>query len=191
MTPPVERALLLSGMAASLIVVSALFVRAGKEPPRAEQGGNMQLTIGQTAPSFRFKTPEGETKSLADYRGKTVIVYFYPKDETPGCIKEACSFRDNLAEFGKRDAVVLGVSADDAASHEAFRNHYKLPFTLVPDPGGSIARSYGVFDESRGLAMRQTFVVDPEGRIEKVFRDVKADGHAGEVLDSIGAHAGR
>jgi len=151
----------------------------------------MQPTIGQEAPTFSFKTPEGDTKSLADFRGKTVVVYFYPKDETPGCIKEACSFRDHLTEFEKRDAVVLGVSADDASSHEAFRKHYNLPFTLVPDSQGTIARSYGVFDERRGLAMRRTFVVDPEGRLEKIFRDVDAEAHAGEVLDAIGATAKR
>jgi peroxiredoxin Q/BCP len=151
----------------------------------------MQLTIGQTAPLFTFKTPEGATKSLADFRGKTVIVYFYPKDETPGCIKEACSFRDHLTEFEKRGVEVLGVSADDASSHEAFRNHYNLRFTLVPDPEGTIARSYGVYDERRGMALRQTFVVGPKGRVEKIFREVNAEGHAAEVLDAIGVTAKR
>ena len=151
----------------------------------------MQPTIGQTAPSFRFKTPQGVWKSLEDYRGKTVVVYFYPKDETPGCTKEACSFRDHFTEFEKRDAVVLGVSADDSASHQAFRTHHNLPFTLVPDPGGAIAQSYGVYNESRKMAMRETFIVDPEGKVEKVFRDVDVDAHAQEVLDAIGTVAKR
>ena len=150
------------------------------------KGGNMELSVGQPAPSFVFKAPDGAATSLADLRGKTVVVYFYPKDDTPGCTKEACSFRDRNADFGKKGVVVLGVSADDSASHESFRSKYGLPFTLVPDPRGAIARSYGVFDEKRGMALRRTFIVNPEGRVAKVFNDVHVESHASEVLESLG-----
>jgi peroxiredoxin Q/BCP len=151
----------------------------------AQQGDSMVLKEGDFAPAFEAKTGQGETVQLSDFKGKTLVLYFYPKDDTPGCTAQACSFRDNLSEFKKRNAEVLGVSVDDVTSHAAFKKKYSLPFPLVPDPGGAIAKAYGVYNQEKGYALRYTFIIDPQGRIKKIFPNVKVDGHTPEVLAAL------
>lgn len=151
----------------------------------------MTLEIGQKAPDFKLPTDDGKTLSLKDLRGKNVVLYFYPKDDTSGCTKEACSFRDFKSEFAKKNAVILGVSRDDQRSHAKFKTKYKLPFTLLVDEETSLSKSYGVYKkksmygrEYMGIE-RTTFVIDAEGRIRKIFPKVKVDGHTDEVLAAL------
>ena len=146
---------------------------------------------GTIAPTFSAKDGNGDTVKLKDLRGQRVVLYFYPKDDTPGCTKEACSFRDSFGDFKKRGIKVLGVSVDSEASHKKFAAKYKLPFTLVSDPDHSIADSYGVYGEKKFMGRtymgvkRMTFLIDEKGRIKKVFEKVKPDEHAQEVLDAF------
>ena len=149
------------------------------------------LKIGDAAPQFTLTDQNGNEVTLADFKGKTVVLYFYPKDDTPGCTKEACSFKDARAAFAKAKAVVLGVSGDNAASHEKFIRKYSLPFTLLSDPDKKVCRAYGVFrrkllyGKSFLGIVRSTFVIDPKGRIAEVFPKVKVDGHTEEVLEAL------
>jgi peroxiredoxin Q/BCP len=136
---------------------------------------------GSAAPAIDTTAHNGEHVSLAALRGKSVVVYFYPKDDTPGCTKEACELRDSWDKIKAAGAVVLGVSTQDTASHVAFADKYKLPFLLLPDPDGTITKAYGV-PMHNGLAKRVTFVIDPQGKIAKVFPDVNPSGHAAEIL---------
>jgi thioredoxin-dependent peroxiredoxin len=145
----------------------------------------MPLKEGDTAPAFEAKTDAGKTVKLSDFRGKNVVLYFYPKDDTPGCTKQACSFRDNLVALTNKNAVVLGVSVDDETSHTAFKRKYSLPFPLIADAGGSISKSYGVFNAEKGYSARWTFLIDPEGKIKKIFPTVQVDGHSAEVLNAL------
>jgi len=128
-------------------------------------------------------SPDGTPVHLAALKGKRVVVYFYPKDETPGCTKEACSFRDAWQSIAKTGAVLIGISADTLASHKDFATHYKLPFLLVSDPDGTVGRSYGVPFE--GHHQRQTFVVGPDGKVRKAFRQVDVSVHAQEILEDL------
>jgi peroxiredoxin Q/BCP len=148
---------------------------------------------GAKAPSFRLESTEGGEVSLADFAGKTVVLYFYPKDDTPGCTREACAFRDSQAAIKKAGAVVLGVSPDSVASHEKFRGKYKLNFPLLADPDKAVAKKYGAFGEKvmygkkvTGM-IRSTFVIDGAGVVRKVFPRVKVDGHADKVLEAVKA----
>jgi len=149
------------------------------------------LKIGDKAPDFKLKSDVGETINLKDYKGKKVILYFYPKDMTSGCTKEACDFRDNIKKFEKKNAVVIGVSADNTASHQKFKDKYDLPFTLLSDETKKMLTDYGVWQEKSmygrkymGIA-RTTFVIDEKGKIEKVFEKVKVDGHIDEILAGL------
>lgn len=149
------------------------------------------LMEGMRAPDFRLRAyPEGE-HSLADFRGKKVVLYFYPKDDTPGCTMEACSFRDIKSEWEGTGAVVLGISNDDWSSHQAFAQRYNLNFTLLSDPDASISKAYGVYKEKNMYGKkfwgieRTTFIVDSEGKIAKVFPRVQVDGHSAEVLETL------
>ena len=149
------------------------------------------LKPGDSAPQFTLTDQNGEEVSLADFKGKTIVLYFYPKDDTPGCTKEACSFRDARTSFAKTKAVILGVSGDNAVSHEKFIQKYGLPFTLLSDPDKKVCRAYGVFQKKMlygrsflGI-VRTTFVIDPKGRIAEVFSKVKVDGHTEEVLEAL------
>ena len=149
------------------------------------------LKIGDKAPDFKLKSDVGETINLKDYNGKKVILYFYPKDMTSGCTKEACDFRDNIKKFEKKNAVVIGVSADNTASHQKFKDKYDLPFTLLSDETKKMLTDYGVWQEKSmygrkymGIA-RTTFVIDEKGKIEKVFEKVKVDGHIDEILAGL------
>jgi peroxiredoxin Q/BCP len=143
---------------------------------------------GSKAPDFTLPTHDGTKLKLSSLRGAPVVLYFYPKDDTPGCTREACGFRDAKAKFAKHKAVVLGVSPDAPASHEKFRAKYKLPFTLLADEGHKVAEKYGAWREknmygkkSMGIA-RSTFVIDAAGTVAKVFKAVKVDGHDEQVL---------
>ena len=146
---------------------------------------------GSAAPNFAAKDANGETVRLKDLRGQKVVLYFYPKDDTPGCTKEACSFRDAFADFKKRDIKVLGVSIDSEASHKKFAAKYKLPFTLLADPDHSIADAYGVYGEKKFMGRtylgvkRVTFLIDEKGKVKKVFEKVKPEEHAQDVLDAF------
>jgi len=150
----------------------------------AEKGG--LAAEGSAAPPFDTTAHTGERVSLAALRGKPVVLYFYPRDDTPGCTKEACEIRDAWQKIQDTGAIVLGVSTDDNASHVAFANKYKLPFLLLPDNDGAIAKAYGV-PLRMGMAKRVTFVIDREGKISKVFPDVNPAGHASEILAVLSA----
>ena len=146
---------------------------------------------GEKAPEFELTSDTGDEVSLASLRGKPVVLYFYPKDDTPGCTTQACGIRDAWSEFEQAGAVVLGVSPDDAASHARFREKYELPFPLLADTGHATAEDYGVWVEKRNYGKtymgveRSTFVIDAEGKIAKVMRRVKPDTHADEVLAAL------
>ena len=144
----------------------------------------MALSVGTKAPEFTVKDTNGKTVSLSDFTGKTVVMYFYPKDDTPGCTKEAQSFRDNYTEYQNKDMVVLGVSMDDEASHKAFTEKYGLPFQLLADVDGAITKAYDV--EGGGYPKRVTYIIDAEGKISHVDEKVKTDSHAKDILEVIG-----
>jgi len=146
---------------------------------------------GKAAPDFELGDDRGERVSLSSLRGRPVVLYFYPKDDTPGCTKQACGLRDVYDAFRERGAVVLGISPDDAESHEAFRAKYELPFTLLSDPGHEVAESYGAWVEknvygkkSMGVE-RSTFVIDAGGSVARVMRKVQPETHAQQVLDAL------
>ena len=151
------------------------------------------LKEGTTAPRFNANNADGETVRLKDRRGRKVVLYFYPKDDTPGCTREACSFREAFTDFKKQGIEVLGVSVDSEASHKKFTAKYKLPFTLLADPDHSIADAYGVYGEKKFMGRtymgvkRVTFLIDEKGKIKKVFEKVKPEEHAREVLEAFAA----
>lgn len=145
----------------------------------------MVLAAGTEAPGFTAKDDAGNSVSLSDFAGKTVILYFYPKDDTPGCTVEAQGFRDKFEEYQGKDAVVLGVSRDDEASHKLFKEKYGLPFTLVADTDGTITESYDV--DGGGYSKRVTYIISGDGVISKVFEKVQTSSHALDVLAEIGA----
>jgi thioredoxin-dependent peroxiredoxin len=146
---------------------------------------------GKTAPDFELTSDAGERVKLSDLRGKPVVLYFYPKDDTPGCTTQACGIRDAYSEFQQRGAIVLGVSPDDEASHVKFRDKYELPFTLLADPTHEVAEDYGVWVEKNAYGKkkmgieRSTFIIDPHGKVAKVMRRVKPDTHADDVLAAL------
>ncbi|KST62962.1 peroxiredoxin [Mastigocoleus testarum] len=144
----------------------------------------MALAVGTDAPAFTTKDTNGNTVSLSDFKGKTVVLYFYPKDDTPGCTKQACSFRDARPEYQGKDIVVLGVSADDEASHQAFTEKYGLNFPLLADTDQSLIKAYDV--DGGGYAKRVTYVIDPNGKIIHVDGTVNTTTHAQDVLSAIG-----
>jgi peroxiredoxin Q/BCP len=152
----------------------------------------LKLKEGDAAPAFTALANGGQTVSLADFRGRPVILYFYPKDDTPGCTKEACAFRDAFADFTARGAVVLGVSADPVKSHDKFVQKFKLPFLLLADEDKRIVDAYGVWGEKTFMGRRYqgihrvTFLIGGDGRIRKIWPKVKPDEHAAEVLAALG-----
>jgi peroxiredoxin Q/BCP len=147
-----------------------------------------QLEAGAQAPSFSLPDQDGDTVSLDDFKGSKVIVYFYPKDDTPGCTKEACQFNDNLHGFQRAGVPVLGISRDDAASHRAFREKYGLRFPLLSDVDHRVMDAYGAWGEKTSYGktsvgvLRSTFLIDEQGRVQHAWYNVKADGHAEKVL---------
>jgi thioredoxin-dependent peroxiredoxin len=146
---------------------------------------------GQEAPDFELTSDAGERIQLSQFRGQPVVLYFYPRDDTPGCTKQACGIRDNYDDFEQRGAVVLGVSPDKETSHVKFKQKYGLPFTLLADPEHEVAEQYGVWAEKKYMGRtymgveRSTFLIDPEGRIAKVMRRVKPDTHVERVLAEL------
>ena len=151
----------------------------------------LELKEGDVAPEFTASTNGGGKVSLSDFRGKNVILYFYPRDDTPGCTKEACAFRDEFSAFTKNGAVVLGVSTDSAKSHDKFVEKYKLPFTLVSDEDKQIVQAYGAWGQKSFMGRkyqgtyRVTFLIGPDGRIKKVWPTVNPAEHAEEVLAAL------
>jgi peroxiredoxin Q/BCP len=151
----------------------------------------LKLKAGDEAPGFTAATSGGGKISLADFKGRNVVLYFYPRDDTPGCTKEACAFRDGFAQFKKRGAVVLGVSPDTVKSHDKFVEKFKLPFTLVSDDDKKIVTAYGVWGEKSFMGRkylgvyRVTFLIGPDGRIKNIWPQVKPDEHAAEVLAAL------
>jgi peroxiredoxin Q/BCP len=149
------------------------------------------LSEGSPAPDFELANDKGERVKLSDFRGKPVVLYFYPKDDTPGCTTEACEFRDAYDVFRERGAEVLGVSPDDVTSHEKFKTKYELPFTLLADPQHQVAEKYGVWGERKFAGKtymginRSTFVIDADGKIARAMLGIKPAGHASAVLDSL------
>ncbi len=149
------------------------------------------VTVGSKAPEFSLKTGDGRTVSLKDFRGKKVVLYFYPKDDTSGCTKEACSFRDNITHLARKNAVVIGVSVDSPESHQKFAGKYGLPFALLSDGEKEVVHAYGVWKQKSLYGRkymgteRTTFVIDEKGIVTHRFDKVKVDGHTEEILDVL------
>ncbi|MGC4114690.1 MAG: thioredoxin-dependent thiol peroxidase [Myxococcales bacterium] len=151
----------------------------------------MALSIGKKAPKFKLVSDDGQEVQLSDFAGQKVVLYFYPKDNTPGCTREACDFRDKLSEFKKKGVAVLGVSRDSTASHQKFKQKFDLTFPLLSDPETKMLEAYGAWGEKvmygkkvTGI-IRSTVLLDEEGKIAKVWPKVKVDGHADEVLSEV------
>src|SRR5436309_15289432 len=150
-----------------------------------------KIAEGKKAPDFTLEDASGKRVSLADFKGKDVIVYFYPKDDTPGCTKEACGFRDSLPPIRKAGSVVLGVSLDGQESHRKFIAKHGLPFSLLSDEDAAVSKAYGVYVEKNMYGKkywgieRSTFVISPDGTMKAIFRKVKVDGHVEEVLAAL------
>lgn len=151
----------------------------------------LKLKEGDKAPAFTAQTNGGGKVSLSDFKGKIVILYFYPKDDTPGCTKEACAFRDRFSDFKKKGAVLLGVSTDPVKSHDKFAEKFKLPFTLLADEDKKIVEAYGAWGQKTFMGRkylgthRVTFLIGPDGRIKKIWPKVKPEEHAAEVLAAL------
>lgn len=151
----------------------------------------MSIKIGLKAPSIKLKNQDGKTVSSTDFKGKNIVLYFYPKDNTSGCTKEACNFRDEFPKFGKLNAVILGVSPDSVESHQKFKNKYKLPFDLLSDEKKEVLKKYGVWKEKSMYGRkymgveRTTFIVNGNGKIAKIFPKVKVDKHNAEVMQAL------
>ncbi len=169
-------AVILLGLTAALAIRQA----------RAEKP--LALKEGDPAPPFSLPDQDGKMVSLSDFSGKSwVVLYFYPKDDTPGCTKEACDFRDNLRQIGRLDAVVLGISIDSVTSHKRFAEKFHLNFPLLADERKSVVRAYGVLGSILGfqVARRSTFLIDPSGKIRKIFPSVTPTGHSSEVAAAL------
>jgi len=146
--------------------------------------------VGSMAPAFKLQDQAGKWHSLSDYKGKWVVIYFYPKDDTPGCTTQACGFRDNVFAFDKEGAVILGISVDSVADHKAFAEKHGLPFTLLADPTKAVTKEYGVLKTYMGvmeMARRDTYIIDPQGRVAKHYESVNPDGHSKVVLEDLKA----
>ncbi|HKX31785.1 MAG TPA: thioredoxin-dependent thiol peroxidase [Blastocatellia bacterium] len=160
---------------------------AGKAAPTESTG----LKVGAKAPAFSLKNTEGKTVKLSDYKGRKLVLYFYPKDNTPGCTKEACGFRDDIAQLRKRGVEVVGVSGDDQQSHEKFTEKFSLPFTLLSDPDHEMMEKYGAWGEKNNYGkkymgvIRITYLIDEEGKVAHIFKKVKTDTHSQDVLKVI------
>lgn len=163
-------------LAITALMVSSALAQADSQP-----------AVGDVAPEFELPDQHGQLHSLEDYRDQWVVLYFYPKDGTPGCTTEACEFRDNIFEFKKVNAQILGISLDDVQSHKKFAESHNLPFPLLADTDGNVADAYGVKSRKLGftLARRQTFLVSPDGKIAKHYESVDPSSHSQEVLKDL------
>ncbi len=150
----------------------------------APSTANAEVTVGKPPPDFTAKDQEGKVLTLSALKGKPVVVYFYPKDETPGCTIEAKSFRDSWKDLEKQGVTVIGISTDTADSHKSFAKHHELPFHLVSDESGAIAKTFGVPNRA-GFLSRQTFVIGADGNVKKIYRDVDPGKHAAEILADV------
>lgn len=150
-----------------------------------------ELKQGQQAPDFKLKDTFGKEVSLASFKGKKIILYFYPKDDTPGCTVEACEFRDGYKLFADKNAIILGISPDNEKSHQKFTSKHNLPFTLLADINAEVSKKYDVYGEKKFLGRsylgiyRTTFLIDEKGKIIKVFENVRPAGHAKEILNKL------
>lgn len=184
-TKPTRRPLRpIASVAAATLALAALATPYSAAPAHAATP-----EAGETAPDFRLQDQHGEWHELEDYRGRWVTLYFYPKDDTPGCTTEACAFRDDIFAFRRLGAAILGVSLDDVDSHREFAEKYSLPFSLLADTAGETAEAYGV-KTTRGdmtYATRQTFLIDPDGRIARHYEHVDPDAHSEQVLADLSA----
>jgi peroxiredoxin Q/BCP len=170
-----RRTALLTALATT-VVLGSLALAAAEPAIPAE---------GSQAPGFKLPDQSGSMHELKQYQGKWVVLYFYPKDDTPGCTTEACEFRDNMFAFRKADAVILGISVDDVDSHKKFSEKHGLPFPLLADADKKVSGTYGVLIPVAGIASRQTFIIDPKGRIAKHYEKVVAKGHSEAVLADL------
>jgi peroxiredoxin Q/BCP len=152
-----------------------------------------EVSVGQPAPDFRLQDQNGKWHTLADHRGQWVALYFYPKDQTPGCTKQACAFRDNIFAFEELGATILGISLDDVKSHEEFARKYSLPFSILADTGGETAKAYGVLKDFgvMKLASRESFLIDPTGKVVKHYEKVDAEKNSAEILADLKALGAR
>lgn len=152
---------------------------------RANAAAN--ISVGDLAPDFSLLNQHGQTIILSDFHGKWVVLYFYPKDDTPGCTKEACSFRDDISAFEKLGVNVLGISIDNQESHATFASKYKLPFSLLSDSDGKTAEAYGALSNLVliKLAKRHTYIIDPQGKVAKIYTNVKPNEHSKQLLDDL------
>ena len=166
-----------------LIALFLLFVIVIKKSAFASEAE----LLGQPAPSFDLKNSKGELISLNSYKGQWLVLYFYPKDDTPGCTKEACSFRDNYQSIQSLNASIVGISIDSSSSHKEFKEKYNLPFTLLADEDGEVAKKYGTLNNFLffKLAKRQSFIIDPNGNIRRVYRSVSPSEHANEIYEDL------
>ena len=171
---------------ALLAMIAALVAVACSGDPRRPDGGSGLLPAGASAPDLEARDAAGNPVRLSSLHGKSVVVYFYPKDETPGCTKEACAFRDAFARYDAAGVAIMGVSRDSEESHRAFRAHHALPFPLVADENGSAQAAYGV-TSFLGMTSRVSFLVGPDGKVVKVWPDVDPAIHADEVLAAAAA----
>ena len=151
--------------------------------------GSEDKFLGKSAPEFRLKNSYGELVSLKEFKGEWLLVFFYPKDDTPGCTKEACSLRDNFTEIKKLNANVVGISIDSSESRKEFKEKYNLPFMLLSDPDGETAKEYGALNNFFifRLAKRQSFIIDPKGVVRRVYRNVSPSNHAQEIKNDLEA----
>jgi thioredoxin-dependent peroxiredoxin len=173
----------LHGAAAALMLAVAGAAIAADSP-----------AVGSAAPAFKLQDQTGKWHSLSDYKGKWVVLYFYPKDNTPGCTTQACEFRDNIFAYRDLGAVILGISVDDVASHKAFSEEYNLPFPILADSGKTTATSYGTLTKYVGIAemaRRDTFIIDPQGKVAKHYVKVDPKGHSEIVLADLRQLAGK
>ncbi len=164
---------------------------SGKSLKTIGNQGDRMLSMGDKAPPFDLMSDSGKQVRLKDFAGKKVVLYFYPKDDTPGCTKEACAFRDEQGDFSKLDVVVLGVSLDSIKAHQGFKKKFNLPFALLCDTNAAVSKAYGVYKQKSMYGRlywgieRTTFVINESGKIRAIFEKVKVDGHTRELLESL------
>ena len=168
--------LILFGLFAAVALLVSQMARAAELPK-----------VGDAAPDFKLSDQNGESHQLKDFAGKWVVLYFYPKDDTPGCTQEACAFRDDLSKLTKLGAQVVGISVDDGASHAEFAKKYHLPFPLLADTKGEVAARYGALMDMVvfKIAKRYTFLIDPQGKVAKVYLKVETSRHSTEIIDDL------